>query len=383
MATIIFFGVLFLSGVLADCDRNPALLVKVPTKELKALSGSCLQIPCSFKTSQQGNALDQSKPTYGIWIKSDPRIIYKHNIVSNSSGTLKTYPMIITGNMAQRNCTTMFPTLSTEYTNKYYLRVENGAFKATASCNPVQVNVQDSPWNPSLEVSGNQTEAEVVTITCSAITPCPRAPPQLTWDLHQGATSRLLANPDGTFTTKITQTIPLTTSHDQRRITCTAAYHLSGGVKAAYSTLTLNVTYGPKDTSVQVTPSGSLSAGESVTLSCSSRANPHIQDFTWFRHSSQGPVSVSKGDTFTFSFSENKHGQYYCEAKNRVGKQTSSVVHVGPGGVKVAGSSSQSIAIAGAVIGILLVLIVIFAIWRFKLRRKSAQPTQSHGDGYT
>lgn len=376
MAAIIFFSMVFLPGVWGQCDRNPALLVKMPTKELKALSGSCLQIPCTFQTSLQGRALDESKPIFGIWIKSDPRIIYANNIIFNSSGTVKTYRMEITGNMAQKNCTTMFPTLTTKYSNKYYLRVENGAFKATASCNPVQVTVRDSPWSPSLVVSGNQTETEVVTITCSAVTPCPHDPPLLTWDLDQSTTSTLQANADGTFTTNITQKIPLTTSHDKRKITCTAAYRLNGQIKTAHSTMTLNVTYGPKDTSVQVSPSGSLSAGQYVTLSCSSRAQPPVQLFTWFRHSSGGPVSVSRGSTFSFNYNQNLHGQYYCEAKNRVGKQASSVVHVGPGGVKVAGSSSQVAIIAGAVVGILLLLIVIFAIWQFKLKRKSTQTTQ-------
>ncbi|KAK7881603.1 hypothetical protein WMY93_030012 [Mugilogobius chulae] len=197
-------------------------------------------------------------------------------------------------------------------------------------------------------------------------------------DLHQDTANIIETNSDGTFTTKITQKVPLTIGHDGRQIRCTAAYRLNNGViKRTANTIKFNVTYGPKNTSIIVSPSGSLSAGQSVTLSCSSRAKPPVQHFTWFRHSSQGPVNVTEGQTYTFNFSQAAHGQYYCEAKNKDGKQASQVMDVGPGGVRAASTWSKSTAIAGGIIGILLLLIVIFAIWRFKLKRKSSQQTRS------
>ncbi|KAK7881613.1 hypothetical protein WMY93_030022 [Mugilogobius chulae] len=68
------------------------------------------------------------------------------------------------------------------------------------------------------------------------------------------------------------------------------------------SNVTLSVSYGPKNTSAVVSPSGSLSAGQSVTLSCSSRAKPPVQHFTWFRHSYRGQ-SKSLKDRLTHSTS--------------------------------------------------------------------------------
>ncbi|XP_055086267.1 B-cell receptor CD22-like [Periophthalmus magnuspinnatus] len=180
----------------------------------------------------------------------------------------------------------------------------------------------DSPWSPTIEVSGKQTETEVVTITCSAVTPCPHAPPQLTWDLHQGTVH--ITETNGTFTTKITQNITLTDAHDGLMIKCNAAYPVSGGFKTTENTITLNVTYGPKNTSVEVSPSGSLSAGQSVTLSCSSRAKPPVHHFTWFRHSSQGPANVSQGHTYSFNLTE--EGQYYCVASNTLGHDSSPAI---------------------------------------------------------
>uniref|UniRef100_A0A8C6TFF8 Ig-like domain-containing protein n=1 Tax=Neogobius melanostomus TaxID=47308 RepID=A0A8C6TFF8_9GOBI len=317
-------SLLYLSYALMK-NRKEAVTINTPSP-MEALSGSCLNIPCTYTRIN----IDPEISFKGIWYKTKSGAA---NVISVSGDSSKSYPMNITGNLKNRDCTTMFHDLTQRYEDKYFFRIENGPNnKATAICTNLQITVRDSPWSPSLEVSGNQTETEEVTITCSAVTPCPHAPPQLTWDLHQGTANRLEANSDGTFTTKITRKIPLATSHDQFQITCTAAYRLNGRVESANSTMTLNLTYGPKDTSVRVSPSGTLSAGQSVTLSCSSRAKPPVQNFTWFRHSSQGPVSVSKGDTFSFNFSQNIHEQYYCEAKNRAGKQASSVIHVGPGG---------------------------------------------------
>ncbi|KAK7881605.1 hypothetical protein WMY93_030014 [Mugilogobius chulae] len=102
MEIIFFFSALFLPGVLGTCDRNPKLLVTAPTRELKALDGSCLQIPCTFRPESEGATMDSSKPTYGVWIKFDPRIEYRENIIFNSSGSTKTYPMTIIGNLAQK-----------------------------------------------------------------------------------------------------------------------------------------------------------------------------------------------------------------------------------------------------------------------------------------
>ncbi|XP_072307436.1 sialic acid-binding Ig-like lectin 12 [Eucyclogobius newberryi] len=376
METVVLFTALFLPGVLADCHRNPKMNVTAPTKELRALSGSCLQIPCTF-SPVPGRTIDNSKPTHGIWIKSDPRTEFTDNIIFNSSLQRRKYPMEMIGDMARKNCTTMFSNLTKVYTNKYYFRVENGDFKATASCQAIQVNVQDS-LHPFIEISGDQKVTKVVTVTCSADTPCPHAPPELTWDLHQGTPENSLQlNSDGTFTTKIAQTITLTDSHDGQRIKCTAAYRVDGTDKKDTHTVKLNVTYGPKDTSVVVSPSGSLSSGQSVMLNCSSRAKPPVHHFTWFRHSSQGPVNVSEGQTYSFNFSEATYGQYYCEADNKVRKQASEVIHLGPGGVRAASSLSQSLAIAGGIIGILLILIGILTIWRVKLKRRASQQTRS------
>ncbi|XP_055006898.1 B-cell receptor CD22-like [Boleophthalmus pectinirostris] len=298
------------------CDPKNALSIKTPSP-MEALSGSCLWIPCTYKPASPYD-INTANPVTGIWSKHE----WMTKIAFSKSGDPSMfYPMNIIGNLKNKNCTTMFYNLSKSHEDDFYFRLENSGFTATAICDILQITVRDSPWSPTVKVSGKQTETEVVTITCSAVTPCPHAPPQLTWDLHQDTAHITENNTDETFTTKITQNITLTDAHDGLMIKCKASYPVSGGSKMADSNVTLSVSYGPKNTSVEVSPSGSLSAGQSVTLSCSSRAKPPVHLFTWFRHSSQGPVNVSQGHTYSFNICE--EGDYYCVASNTHGDGTS------------------------------------------------------------
>ncbi|KAM9337566.1 sialic acid-binding Ig-like lectin 12 [Symphorus nematophorus] len=248
-------------GVLADCTKEAHLLITTP-KKMEALSGSCLRIPCNFRSkSEQG--FDSSRETFGVWIKTDPKFDNNpNNVIFNSSKTDNIYPMNITGNLREKNCTTLFSNLITSYTDTYYYRVENKAVMATASCDPLQITVKDSPPSPRIEISGDLKEKESVTITCSASTPCPHSPPKLTWNLKQDSHNKTEENTDGTFTTKIQETITLSEQHDGYNITCSARYPVNGGQhKTAKETKTLSVSYAPKDTSVSISPSGLVSAG--------------------------------------------------------------------------------------------------------------------------
>ena len=132
------------TGALAACPHNPSLFITAP-KKMEALSGSCLIIPCNFsaKPDQDFN----STRTFGVWIKSDSRFgINRNNVIFNSSGTVTTYPMSITGELSQKNCTTLFSSLITNYTDRYFFRIESGTFIATASCDPLQITVQGKVW---------------------------------------------------------------------------------------------------------------------------------------------------------------------------------------------------------------------------------------------
>ncbi|XP_044032921.1 vascular cell adhesion protein 1-like isoform X2 [Siniperca chuatsi] len=374
VTTNMLLSVFFLSGALAVCPQDSALFITAPQK-MDALSGSCLQIPCNFRAGAE-KELNSTRSAFGVWIKNDTRLwIFKSNVIFNSSGTVNIYPMNITGNLSQKNCTTLFSSLLTSYTDKYFFRIENGPFRATASCDPLQITVKDSPPSPRIEISGDLKEKESVTITCSALTPCPHSPPKLTWSLQQDSHSYTEENTDGTFTTKIQATITLSDQHDGDNITCSARYPVNEGedVKTAEERKTLSVSYAPKDTSGSISPSGLVSAGSWVNLTCSSRAKPPVSRFTWFKKSTDGPMTVSEGQVYSFNATDG--GVYYCVATNDLGKQTSSEIHL----ILEGDQQSELVGVQVIVktLGILTLVstLVIFECW-FRSRR-STKPAKN------
>ncbi|XP_027130050.1 sialic acid-binding Ig-like lectin 12 isoform X2 [Larimichthys crocea] len=364
-------SVFFVSGALAACPEGSDLFITAP-KKMEALSGSCLLIPCTFRAKSE-QEFDNSRETFGVWIKSDHRFgINPNNVIFNSRKTDNIYPMRITGNLREKNCTTLFSNLITSYTDTYYFRVENWPFRATAICDPLQITVQDSPPSPRIEISGDLKEKESVSITCSAFTPCPHSPPKLTWNLQQDSHNKIQENTDGTFTTKIQKTITLSDQHDGYNITCSVTYPVNEGkhVKTAEQRKTLSVSYAPKDTSVSISPSGLVSAGSWVNLTCSSRAKPPVSRFTWFKISKDGSMTVSEGPFYSVSVTDKE--DYYCVATNDLGNQTSSVIHL----------REETFLKWGSVLGGTIVIILICAAvcaWWFKFKHQTPQQTQDQG----
>ncbi|XP_051267033.1 sialic acid-binding Ig-like lectin 7 isoform X2 [Dicentrarchus labrax] len=362
-------SVFFLSGALADCPQDTKLFITAP-KKMEALSGSCLQIPCNFSAKSEQD-FKSSRETFGVWIKTDHRFgLNPNNVIFNSSKTVNTYPMNITGNLSQKNCTTLFSSLITS-TDTYYFRIETKPFRATAVCDPLQITVKDSPPSPRMEIPGDLKEKQSVNITCSAFTPCPHSPPKLTWNLQQDSHNQIEENTDGTFTTKIQESITLSDQHDGYNITCSVRYPVNEGKdnKTAEERKTLSVSYAPKDTSVSVSPSGLVSAGSWVNLTCSSRAKPPVSRFTWFKNSKDGPMNVSEGLFYSFTVTDG--GVYYCVATNDLGNQLSSWIHLN--------SAVSSLQWGSAVGGIIVVILICTAlcVWWFKWKHQTPQQTQS------
>ncbi|XP_055767681.1 B-cell receptor CD22-like [Salvelinus fontinalis] len=90
---------------------------------------------------------------------------------------------------------------------------------------------------------------------------------------------------------------------------------------------TLTVRYAPQNTSVSVSPSGEIVEGSSVTLTCSSDANPPVDKYTWYKKNVASPKASGQSYSITNISSENS-GEYYCEAENKYGRLNSSSVSV-------------------------------------------------------
>ncbi|XP_043960138.1 myelin-associated glycoprotein-like [Gambusia affinis] len=309
--------VFFLPGALAHCGTALLEFHVITPPEVEALIGSCVEIPCTVDTLP---SFDSSKPTFGIWM------IFRdgaREFIFNSSGSINTYQMELTGDVTAKNCSTRISDLTADHPDKYYFRIENPGMSATYCDDFILVTVKDSSWSPSINVPSDLREHQSVTVTCSAYTPCLLSPPELTWNLKKDSRRQIEKKADGTFTSKLQENITLSAEHDGYNINCTARYPVKGTFKQAPETVeTLSVSYGPKFAKASITGSGLVSAGSRVELSCSSRAKPP-PSFSWFRNNKQGVTKVSSEQAYSFSASPTEAGDYYCEATNTLKNERS------------------------------------------------------------
>uniref|UniRef100_A0AAQ6IPL6 Ig-like domain-containing protein n=1 Tax=Anabas testudineus TaxID=64144 RepID=A0AAQ6IPL6_ANATE len=83
--------------------------------------------------------------------------------------------------------------------------------------------------------------------------------------------------------------------------------------------------YRPNLPSVSVSPS-EIVEGSSVTLTCSSDANP-AANYTWYKKYGRRALSEKTQFVFT-SINSSDSGQYYCTAENELGKMTSRFISI-------------------------------------------------------
>ncbi|XP_041640079.1 B-cell receptor CD22-like [Cheilinus undulatus] len=128
--------------------------------------------------------------------------------------------------------------------------------------------------------------------------------------------------------------------------------------------------YAPKLPSVSVSPSAEIKEGSSVTLTCSSDANPAAK-YTWYKENEDSPKA--SGQIFTITDVRDEHsGNYYCEAKNKMGRRKSSL-HL----IVVVTEGGNLPIVAGLVTVVLLVIVALFIFLWIRKKRASKEPSQA------
>ncbi|XP_062385424.1 sialoadhesin-like [Sardina pilchardus] len=125
----------------------------------------------------------------------------------------------------------------------------------------------------------------------------------------------------------------------------------------------LSVRYAPRNTSASVRPSGDLQEGDSVTLTCSSDANPPAHNYTWYRKTENETSLQGRGRTLDITVKATScllgvfgmDELYHCEAQNEVGSKNSTAVRIFlPVPPK---DSLRTPAVVGFIVGILAALV--------------------------
>ncbi|XP_059360601.1 sialic acid-binding Ig-like lectin 14 [Carassius carassius] len=326
LVTFLLTGSL-IQGVL--CGFN----INLPNK-VEALKGSCVFIPCTFDIEQQYEA-DLTDRAKRMWFKDRNPHVIMFDSSSPNTGRLKGE---IFGTATQKNCTTRFDNVDQSHNGSYYLRVEtNGKLKYNyigPTYSEVEIVVSGSPPKPTLIVFKDQQkvmkrkveviEGSSVSLRCSTKIFCPSRPSSLTWSssLIESVTGRQYQSQ-----TDLISDLNFTVSHRHHRVTftCTATHQIQKQNTTQESRL-LHVQYAPKNTSVRINPAGLVLEGRSVTLICSSDANPAV-NYTWYRDTERPLNPVQTGPNLTINNTDPTHsGRYYCTAENKHGTQKSSVL---------------------------------------------------------
>ncbi|KAL7852259.1 hypothetical protein SRHO_G00180440, partial [Serrasalmus rhombeus] len=136
------------------------------------------------------------------------------------------------------------------------------------------------------------------------------------------------------------------------------------------------VLYPPKSVSASISPSGETAESSSVNLTCSSDANPPVQNYTWFKEGGSSPVGSGH------SYRAPQRGSYYCVAQNEHGSQKSAAVTVGEKGKtssKFGTSMTEVLCIVlGGLTGLVALLCIVFCVRRYRQRSTAACKTQGN-----
>ncbi|XP_061098172.1 myelin-associated glycoprotein-like [Conger conger] len=296
-------------------------------QSIKALHGSCVLIPCRFDIPSKW---EKDLPRTTVQWRNEKEDTVMFDSKSQSESHLQG---MLTGDLLQKNCTTLLENLPKRARDKYYFRLDE-PIKWTFKGTVVELNIRDSPPKPKLTTEKVEVmEGTSVSLSCSAAAPCPKLPPNLTWTPRlSDSVDQLQENEDKTTSVSSVLTFTASHLHHGQNITCRALYTLQqgGNQRMSEASLTLEVQYPPKKTSVSVSPSGSVLEGSSVTLTCSSKASPPVQNYTWYRVNGPEMNTVGTGQNLTFNVTESSGSeQYYCEAQNEHGKENSTTVQLG------------------------------------------------------
>ncbi|XP_073698611.1 B-cell receptor CD22-like [Garra rufa] len=171
----------------------------------------------------------------------------------------------------------------------------------------VHLNVRYPPKSVSVSISpsGEIVEGDSVTLICSSDS---NPPAEISW--FKG----------GTFvgSGRIYSISKISSDHSGEYKCKSRNKH---GEKYS-DAVALNILYPPRSISVSISPSGEIVEGDSVTLNCSSDANPPAE-ISWFN----GRKSVGSRGIYSISKISSDHsGEYKCRAMNKHGEKDSDAV---------------------------------------------------------
>ncbi|XP_071361159.1 limbic system-associated membrane protein-like [Trachinotus anak] len=249
----------------------------------------------------------------------------------------------------------VFSSIQSSDSGHYHCAAENQLGRRTSES--IFIHVEYPPKLPSVSVSpsGEIVEGSSVTLTCSS-----DANPAANYTWYK-ENQTLPQGPEGVYHFS-------SISSEDRGIYRCKSENQHGHLDS--KDVFIDVQYPPKPPSVSVSPSGEIVEGSSVTLTCSSDANP-AANYTWYKENEDSPKA--SGQIFTITELRPEHsGNYYCEAQNTRGRHNSTLNLT-----VVAGAwKSTAIQTTTAVVAVVLAVILLTVFILMRKKWPSQRPSE-------
>ncbi|KAK6469803.1 B-cell receptor CD22-like [Huso huso] len=291
--------------------------VNYPPQEMCALRGSSVVIPCTYDYPERFDTVLTVETVK--WFRSSiPGITDRDTYVYHSTGINVSleykHRTKYLGNKV-KNCTLQIRDLQSTDTDKYYFKFETnhpagkwtGASGVSLSITEPKVTLD--PPVPDHTVK----EGSFIHLTCG-FDRCTLSESSFVWYREGQPISNEKLNK-----------LQFNVSYEHSGKYCCATAENSSFKSEE---INLIVKYSPKNTSVSVRAPGGIVEGSSVTLTCTSNANPPVSSYTWFKNQSNVMKSGSEQNLIFANISLCDSGEYYCESSNEIGRQISPAVQI-------------------------------------------------------
>ncbi|XP_078022746.1 B-cell receptor CD22-like [Epinephelus lanceolatus] len=298
--------------------NNKEEITGVETSSYKARFGLSDNISCAIRGHEEFPSPSVYAPKLpSVSVSPSAEIVEGSSVTltcssdANSAANYTWYKKTVNPRPLSEGPQLVFSSIQSSDSGQYYCTAENELGRRTS--NDFTMDVKYAPRVPSVSVnpSGKIMEGSSVTLTCSSdANPAAKK----TWYMEN---QKVLQGSDGVY-----QFMSIS-SEDRGKYYCTSE-NQHGRINS--SSIFIDVQYAPKLPSVSVSPSAEIVEGDSVTLTCSSDANPAAK-YTWYKENQtlhHGPENI-----YVFpNISSKDSGIYHCKSENKYGKNNSTAVHI-------------------------------------------------------
>ncbi|XP_072283098.1 B-cell receptor CD22-like isoform X2 [Pyxicephalus adspersus] len=241
----------------------------------------------------------------------------------------------------------------------------------------VKVKIQENPPQPSISGNKNMKVKQKIYIACYVEHTCPSSPPTLKWNItgHPIKESHYGLQALGRWRMKSKLTYTASYTDDKTVLKCAATFPNN---KTSVKTITLTIRYRPMNVAISADGNTDTAKDNNVTLLCSSKANPSVDNYTWYQISQGKELLHGYGDKITVK--NTTTGKYICVAANKIGKTRSSMFRFTEQYQKSVDENVIYMTVF-PILGFIclsILALLIYMYWRAKTHQASSETLSSH-----